>query len=251
MCHTVTSFNAHTCWFVWSKCTNMSLYVLMYVGTYFYIYLHMRRHTFIARVRSDTERYSHDNKCSDVRHLPLKSCDVRTYLVTTSCLRPIGFISPNSFLFLYVLLLLCSLFHCILSVCLFRKEKFLIKPLYLAVCFPLCMQMRLLVPPCIYICMCVHASFSSTIFSACLCAHVYVRSAMSACLPLYVCAGQIQRSLPASVCMCRSYQLCQPACQCMYVPVRLAMSACLPVYVCTYRSNSAPVCTFVCPRLRT
>lgn len=106
MCHTVTSFSAHTCWFVWSKCTNVSLYVLIYVGTYFYIYLHMRRRTFIARVRSDTERCSQDNKCSDVRLLPLTFCNVRTYHVTTSCLRSIGFVSLNSFLFLYILLLL-------------------------------------------------------------------------------------------------------------------------------------------------
>jgi len=40
-CHSVKSFNAHTCFFIWSKNTSMSLYVLMYVGKYFYIYLHL------------------------------------------------------------------------------------------------------------------------------------------------------------------------------------------------------------------
>jgi hypothetical protein len=36
--------------------------------------------------------------------------------------------------------------------------------LYMAVPVPFCMQMLLLVPPCTYICMYVHALFSSTFF---------------------------------------------------------------------------------------
>jgi len=114
--------------------------------------------------------------------------------------------------YFFIHLLLSSLFHCILSVWRFRKEQFLhINPLYLAVPFPFSMQMLLLVPPCIYICMCAHALFSSTIFSACLCVYAPISSVISvplfvctcicqtsyvslpACLPVYVCASQIHR----------------------------------------------------------
>ena len=121
--------------------------------------------------------------------------------------------------------MLCFLFHCILSVWRYLNKQFLhINPLYLAVPFPFCMQMLLLVPPCTYICMYVHALFGSTIFSVCLCVHAPISSVISVRL---------------SVCTC--------ICQISYI----SLPAFQPVYGCMCQSDPTPVCTFVCPHLRT
>jgi hypothetical protein len=79
------------------------------------------RHTLVARVRSGSEKYRQDHKCSDVRLLSLMFCDVSTYLVTMSYSRPIGVILLTHFYF-FIQLLLCSLFHCILSVMTLSQE---------------------------------------------------------------------------------------------------------------------------------
>ena len=117
--------------------------------------------------------------------------------------------------FFFILLLFFPLFHCILSVWRFCKKKILhINPLYQGVRFPFCVQMRLLVPPCIYICMCVHALLSSTIFSACFCVYAPISSVISVRLPVCTCICLI-----SSVRSAMSHQLCQSS------------YACLPLYV--------------------
>ena len=152
--------------------------------------------------------YRQDHKCSDVGLLPLKFCDVRTFLLTMSCLQPIGVILLNSF-FLFRTSIALFLGHCVLSIWLFRKKQFLqVNPLYQDVRFPFCVQMCLLVPPCIYICVCVYIRYSAQLFfSACLCVYAPISSVIS--IRLSVCT-----------CLCQISYISLPACLCMCVPVR-------------------------------
>lgn len=94
----------HVCFFVCLFGTNALVWACMFLCMSVRIFMFTHtcvRHTLIARVRSATEKYRQDHKCSYVRLLPLTFCDVLTYLVTMSCLRPIGIIFLNSFLFFH------------------------------------------------------------------------------------------------------------------------------------------------------
>lgn len=155
--------------------------------------------------------------------LSLTFCDVRTYLVTMSCSRPIGVILLNSFLFFHT-----SIAQFLVSLHSFRMT----------------LSQGTISP---------HKS----IVSGCPFSFLYADASVSATMYLYLhvctCIIQLNYFFCLLVCICSNQlrHFCPPVCVYVHMSDQLCQPACLPACVCMCQSDTPPVCTFVCPHLRT